>query len=145
MRRSSLRRVVRLAVFLGLASLVVYTPASWADHTVTVTHQPPPAAVAGTPVVLSGVVQSDCRGLTSGCDNIVVSASYQVGATTKSVSTTTGSSGGTFTLTIPGSDVQAPALTYTLTASQQECAGIGGCTLDCHTASTSETHTVPVT
>ena len=142
------RRVGRPAVFLALGVLLVAAPATWAGHSVTLTHVPPPAGVTGQPLTLTALADSDCAGLTSGCESIRVTAYYQApNGTTKSVTTSAGD-GGPVTLTIPGADVQRPSISYWIEASQDECEGIGGCTLDCHTTTTRSpaagSHTVPV-
>lgn len=112
--------------------LLTISPA-FAGHRLEITHVPPNAAMAGTDVNLLVVVRSDCGGLGSDCDPIILRAYYQASGEMKSVAREIPSSGGTASITIPGVDVREPALKYWLVAEQKLCHGSSSCHPACHT------------
>lgn len=94
------------------------TPAH-ADHTVTITHEPPPVAITGSDARL--VVSVD--GCWIFCTTISLDTTYWTGeARKRTIRTNLGSFGPqTAVIVIPGRHVAKPALSYFLEASQELC------------------------
>lgn len=125
-----------VAVQLGTA-----TPAH-ADHTVTITHNPPPAAIAGSDARL--VVAVD--GCWIFCTSITLDTNYRTAeGRRRTIRTNLGSFGPqTAVIVIPGRHIAQPALSYFLEAGQDLCPMFDVC----HSAYTrlpeSGTYSVPV-
>ena len=119
--RRARRRVAALlttAVAMVSIQLLAAAPAH-ANHRVSVTHQPPPAAVGGSPLRL--VVAVD--GCWVFCSPINVEAHYRTrDGRDKTVTQSLGSFGPQAAIfVIPGGDITRPAFGYFFEASQDFC------------------------
>ena len=117
-RRRRLLSGLTTAAALIVVQLFASTPA-YASHSVTITHAPPPAAVAGADVQL--VVAVD--GCWIFCSPINLQTSYRTqDGRTRTMQQSLGSFGPqTAVVVIPGDHVVKPALLYFLEATQDFC------------------------
>lgn len=106
------------AAAVMVVQLWMATPAH-ANHTVTITHAPPPVAVAGLDTRL--VIAVD--GCWLFCSPIVLETTYRTGeGRNRTIRTNLGSFGPqTVVIVIPGRHIEKPALSYFLEASQSYC------------------------
>ena len=121
--RNNPRRTRRFSGLLAAVAMIVVqlwsaTPAH-ASHSVTITHEPPPVAIAGSDARL--VVAVD--GCWIFCNRISLDTTYRIGeARTRTIRTKLGSFGPqAAVIVIPGRHVANPALSYFLEASQDLC------------------------
>ncbi len=125
--RGTVRRGARRARLVGhlLAGTAVLIVQLWAaapahaNHSVTVTHQPPPAAVGGSDARL--VVAVD--GCWVFCNPITLETHYRTGnGRERTITKNLGSFGPqTAVVEIPGRHIAKPAFSYFLEASQDFC------------------------
>lgn len=117
-RQTRFSRLVLTVTAVMVVQLVLAAPAH-ADHTVSITHAPPPAAIAGSEARL--VVAVD--GCWIFCTPISLRTTYWTGdAPKRTIKTNLGSfAPQTAVIVIPRRHVAKPAVSYFLKASQDYC------------------------
>ena len=162
----SRRRMLFVATLLGVGALVTVGAGPGFANDLTITHQPPPSTAPGLPLELTAAVKGTCSPSPSAlfrlgrsCFDIVVTLTYTV--TTKGTpaapvtlsntlpalpTAATGLDPGVrlATFLVPGAGVDADAIVYSISASQEErlCSPCG-----CYTTTSTTTagpYTVPV-
>lgn len=118
MRQTRFSRLVLTVAGVMVAQLVIAAPAH-ADHTVSITHAPPPAAIAGSDARLVVAVE----GCWIFCTPISLKTTYRAGEDRKRTIRTDLNSFGpqTAVIVIPGRHIAKPAFSYFLEASQDYC------------------------